>query len=175
VLENILRKKRKTAKELEDKAKSQAINKKVNHSKRIKKEIIILPEQFIRKYKANQTSYQRFKKRVFSKIFLAFLKVAFFLKKNKLGRGKLEKIPDEKTLILIRIRGFLSIDFLFIKEFFLIKSNTKISPRILSILKSLKLKEIHSAVFVKSNEKTSEKIKLIEPYITYGFFSLIYS
>ena len=64
MLENILKKKRKTAKELEDKARAKVLSKKAHLSQKIKKEKIILPDQFIKKYKANQTSYQRLKKRV---------------------------------------------------------------------------------------------------------------
>ena len=64
VLENILKKKRKSVKEDEDKAKSKIINLKAHRAKRIQKEKIILPDQFIKKYKANQHSYQKLKKRV---------------------------------------------------------------------------------------------------------------
>lgn len=64
ILENILKKKRSNTKEQEDKARAKVLSRKSNKAKKIKKEKILLPDHFVRKYKANQASYQRLKRRV---------------------------------------------------------------------------------------------------------------
>merc|ERR1711998_700171 len=60
--------------------------------------------------------------------------------------------PEPKIALVIRIRGI-----------------NRLSPKIRSILKLLRLRQLHNAVFIKLNKATIGMLKIIEPYIAYGY------
>ena len=61
-------------------------------------------------------------------------------------------VPDEpKVAFVVRIRGI-----------------NRVSPKTRKILQLLRLRQIHNGVFVKLNKATSNMLRLVEPYITYG-------
>jgi len=60
--------------------------------------------------------------------------------------------PDPKVALVIRIRGLC-----------------RISPKCKKILQLLRLRQIHNAVFIKLNASTKNMLKLILPYIAYGY------
>jgi len=65
-------------------------------------------------------------------------------------------VPAEpKLAIVIRIRGI-----------------NGVSPKVRKILKLLRLRQLHNAVFVKVNKPTLQMLHLIEPYIAYGYPNL---
>lgn len=68
---------------------------------------------------------------------------AFFIE----GEGRLA--------IVVRIRGI-----------------NQVSPKVKKILRLLRLRQIHNAVFVRLNKATSEMLRLVEPYIAYGYPNL---
>jgi 60S ribosomal protein uL30 len=59
--------------------------------------------------------------------------------------------PEPKIAIVIRIRGINGVD-----------------PRTKKILQLFRLRQIHSATFVKLNAATIKMLRLVEPYVTYG-------
>lgn len=69
------------------------------------------------------------------------------------GNFFLEEKP--KVAVIIRIRGI-----------------AKVAPKQRKVLQLLRLRQIFNAVFVKLNKPMQNMIRLIEPYVTYGYPSL---
>ena len=59
---------------------------------------------------------------------------------------------EPKVALLVRIRGV-----------------NKLAPKPKKILQLLRLRQLHNAVFVKLNKATWNMIRIVEPFITYGF------
>jgi 60S ribosomal protein uL30 len=59
--------------------------------------------------------------------------------------------PEAKLAFVIRIRGIIGM-----------------SPKVKKILQLLRLRQLHSGVFVKLNGSTIKMLRLVEPYIAYG-------
>merc|ERR1719471_443512 len=63
--------------------------------------------------------------------------------------------PEAKLLFVIRITGII-----------------KISPKPRKVMQLLRLKQLHNGVFLKVNKPVLNMLKLIDPYVTYGYPSL---
>mmetsp|Transcript_10078 Transcript_10078/g.15304 ORF Transcript_10078/g.15304 Transcript_10078/m.15304 type:complete len:241 (-) Transcript_10078:566-1288(-) len=63
--------------------------------------------------------------------------------------------PEAKVAFVIRIRGIIGV-----------------SPKVRKILQLLRLRQIHNGVFVKLNAATIKMLRLVEPYVAYGYPSL---
>jgi len=63
--------------------------------------------------------------------------------------------PEAKLLFVIRITGIM-----------------KLSPKPRKVLQLLRLKQLHNGVFLKVNKPIMNMLKLIQPYVTYGYPSL---
>uniref|UniRef100_A0A7R9VW21 Ribosomal protein L30 ferredoxin-like fold domain-containing protein n=1 Tax=Pseudictyota dubia TaxID=2749911 RepID=A0A7R9VW21_9STRA len=62
-------------------------------------------------------------------------------------------VPAEpKLALIIRIRGIIGV-----------------SPKAKKIMQLFRLRQIHNATFVRMNEATTRMLRLIEPYVTYGY------
>ena len=62
-------------------------------------------------------------------------------------------VPAEpKLCLVIRIRGIIGV-----------------SPKAKKVMQLFRLRQIHNATFVKLNEATIRMLRLIEPYVTYGY------
>ena len=59
--------------------------------------------------------------------------------------------PEAKLAFVIRIRGIIGM-----------------SPKVKKILQLLRLRQLHSGVFVKLTGATTKMLRLVEPYIAYG-------
>merc|ERR1712070_801403 len=59
---------------------------------------------------------------------------------------------EPKVALLVRIRGI-----------------NKLAPKPKKILQLLRLRQLHNAVFVKLNKATWNMLKMVEPFVTYGF------
>merc|ERR1712154_237782 len=66
--------------------------------------------------------------------------------------GNFYKPEDAKMAIVIRIRGI-----------------NRVSPKVRKVLHLFRLLQIHNAVFIKMNKATINMLKLIQPYIAYGY------
>lgn len=60
--------------------------------------------------------------------------------------------PEAKVLFIIRLKGI-----------------NKINPKVKSILRLLRLRQINNGVFMKVNTATWQMLRRVEPYVTYGF------
>jgi len=63
--------------------------------------------------------------------------------------------PEAKVLLVVRIRGI-----------------NRMSPKVRKVLRLLRLRQIHNAVLIKSNKATIGMLKLVEPWIAYGYPSV---
>lgn len=62
-------------------------------------------------------------------------------------------VPAEpKLALVIRIRGIIGV-----------------SPKAKKVMQLFRLRQLHNATFVKLNEATVRMLRLIEPYVTYGY------
>jgi len=62
-------------------------------------------------------------------------------------------VPAEpKLCLVIRIRGIIGV-----------------SPKAKKVMQLFRLRQLHNATFVKLNEATIRMLRLIEPYVTYGY------
>mmetsp|Transcript_9442 Transcript_9442/g.25123 ORF Transcript_9442/g.25123 Transcript_9442/m.25123 type:complete len:255 (-) Transcript_9442:81-845(-) len=72
----------------------------------------------------------------------------------KLG-GNFFVEPEAKLLFIVRIVGII-----------------KLSPKPRKVLQLLRLKQLHNGVFLKVNKPILQMLKLVQPYVTYGYPSL---
>merc|ERR1719436_947249 len=72
--------------------------------------------------------------------------------KSKLVKAMAEKTAKLKVALVVRIRGI-----------------NRLSPKVRKILQLLRLRQIHNAVFLRLNGATMQMLKLVEPYIAYGY------
>mmetsp|Transcript_7706 Transcript_7706/g.19318 ORF Transcript_7706/g.19318 Transcript_7706/m.19318 type:complete len:255 (+) Transcript_7706:99-863(+) len=72
----------------------------------------------------------------------------------KLG-GNFFVEPEAKLLFVVRIVGII-----------------KLSPKPRKVLQLLRLKQLHNGVFLKVNKPILQMLKLVQPYVTYGYPSL---
>jgi len=63
--------------------------------------------------------------------------------------------PEAKLLFVVRIVGIL-----------------KLSPKPRKVLQLLRLKQLHNGVFLKVNKPILQMLKLVQPYVTYGYPTL---
>jgi len=63
--------------------------------------------------------------------------------------------PDHKLALVVRIRGI-----------------NGLHPKPRKVLQLLRLRQIHNAVFVKLNKATINMLRLVEPYVAYGYPNL---
>eukprot|EP01083_Nonionella_stella_P064868 169493_1 len=75
--------------------------------------------------------------------------------KNARLNGNFFKDENHKMAIVIRIRGI-----------------NRVSPKVRKVLQLFRLLQIHNAVFIKLNKATINMLKLIQPYIAYGYPSV---
>eukprot|EP01040_Poterioochromonas_malhamensis_P021445 gene21445-25879_t len=63
--------------------------------------------------------------------------------------------PEEKLVFVVRVRGIIGV-----------------SPKVKKILQLLRLRQIHNGVFVRVNGATIKMLRLVEPFIAYGYPTL---
>ena len=63
--------------------------------------------------------------------------------------------PEEKLVFVVRVRGIIGV-----------------SPKVRKILQLLRLRQIHNGVFVRVNGATIKMLRLVEPFIAYGYPTL---
>ncbi|GBE63066.1 60S ribosomal protein [Babesia ovata] len=77
------------------------------------------------------------------------------LRRKAKAEGSFYKEADAKVVFVVRIKGI-----------------NKITPKPRLILKLFRLLQLHNGVFIKLNKATMEMLKLINPYVTYGYPTL---
>jgi len=69
--------------------------------------------------------------------------------------GGFYREEDAKVVFVVRIKGI-----------------NKLAPKPKKILQLFRLRQLHNGVFIKVNKATTEMLKCIQPYVTYGYPSL---
>lgn len=77
------------------------------------------------------------------------------LRREAKASGSYYVPPDAKLAFVVRIRGI-----------------NGVSPKVKKILQLMRLRQIHNGVFIKLNSATLKMLRLVEPYIAYGYPSL---
>lgn len=77
------------------------------------------------------------------------------LKRAAKATGSIYVPAEAKVALVVRIRGI-----------------TAVPPKTKKILQLLRLRQIHNAVFVKLNKASITMLRLVEPYIAYGYPTL---
>jgi large subunit ribosomal protein L7e len=73
-------------------------------------------------------------------------------KREAKSKGSFYVEEEPKVAFVIRIRGI-----------------NKLAPKPKKILQLLRLRQLHNGVFVKLNKATWNMIKIVNPFVTYGF------
>merc|ERR1719420_1426912 len=63
--------------------------------------------------------------------------------------------PEAKVALVIRVRGI-----------------NRMSPKVRKVLRLLRLRQLHNGVLIKMNKATIGMLKLVEPYVAYGYPSV---
>mmetsp|Transcript_6811 Transcript_6811/g.17557 ORF Transcript_6811/g.17557 Transcript_6811/m.17557 type:complete len:243 (-) Transcript_6811:1072-1800(-) len=77
------------------------------------------------------------------------------LKRQARKAGNFYVEPEAKVAILVRIKGI-----------------NAVAPKVRKVLQLFRLRQINNAVFVKLNKATINMIRIIEPYIAWGYPNL---
>jgi len=77
------------------------------------------------------------------------------LRREARKEGSFYKEPEPKLAFVVRIRGI-----------------NGVHPKVKKILQLLRLRQIHNGVFVKINAATLQMLRLVQPYIAWGYPSL---
>lgn len=77
------------------------------------------------------------------------------LKRNAKANGDFFVPPEAKLAFVTRVRGI-----------------NQASPKVRKILQLLRLRQIHNGVFVKLNGATIKMLRLVEPFVAYGYPNL---
>ena len=80
---------------------------------------------------------------------------AIRLRREAKAAGEYYVPPEPKLAFVVRIRGIIGV-----------------SPKVKKILQLLRLRQIHNGVFVKLNSATIKMLRLVEPYVAYGYPNL---
>jgi len=73
------------------------------------------------------------------------------LKRQAKNAGNFYVAPEAKVLFVVRVLGI-----------------NRMSPKTAKILQLLRLRQVHSGVFLRVNKAIMTMLKLVEPYVTYG-------
>merc|ERR1712178_199898 len=91
----------------------------------------------------------------YDKEYAAHQRKLITLRRQAKAAGNFFVEPEAKLLFVVRIKGIM-----------------KLSPKPRKVLQLLRLKQIHNGVFLKVNKPILNMLKLVQPYVTYGFPSL---
>merc|ERR1712187_969307 len=91
----------------------------------------------------------------YDKEYASFQKKLIAARRQAKTAGNFFVEPEAKLLFVIQIVGI-----------------TKLSPKPRKVLQLLRLKQLHSGVFLKVNKPILQMLKSVQPYVTYGYPSL---
>jgi len=95
------------------------------------------------------------KAKAYEEEYLALEKTAIDNRRAAKANGQIFVTPEEKLVFVIRIRGIIGV-----------------SPKVKKILQLLRLRQINNGVFVRINAATVNMLRLVEPFIAYGYPNL---
>jgi len=79
-------------------------------------------------------------------------KAAIYARREAKAKGGFYVPAEPKLCLVIRIRGTIGV-----------------SPKAKKVMQLFRLRQLHNATFVRLNEATVRMLRLIEPYVTYGY------
>jgi large subunit ribosomal protein L7e len=88
-------------------------------------------------------------------LYVQLEKEAIDNRRNAKANGQIFVTPEEKLVFVIRVRGIIGV-----------------SPKVKKILQLLRLRQLHNGVFVRVNAATINMLRLVEPFIAYGYPNL---
>lgn len=88
----------------------------------------------------------------YAKEYLQQEREAIRLQRNAKAANNFYVPPEAKLAFVIRIRGI-----------------NKIAPKPKKILQLFRLLQLNNGVFIKLNKATTEMLKVIEPYVAFGY------
>merc|ERR1712039_845606 len=91
----------------------------------------------------------------YEKEYAAHTRKLVALRRQAKAAGNFFVEPEAKLLFVVRIVGII-----------------KLSPKPRKVLQLLRLKQLHNGVFLKVNKPILNMLKLVQPYVTYGYPSL---
>jgi len=91
----------------------------------------------------------------YDKEYAAHQRKLIALRRKAKAAGNFFVEPEAKLLFVVRIVGIM-----------------KLSPKPRKVLQLLRLKQIHNGVFLKVNKPILNMLKLVQPYVTYGYPTL---
>lgn len=103
---------------------------------------------------ANVVSFTK-KAKQYDEEYKAIEKAAIDNRRSARANGDIYVPPEEKLVFVIRVRGI-----------------NGVAPKTKKILQLLRLRQLHNGVFVRVNAATTKMLRLVEPYIAYGYPSL---
>lgn len=77
------------------------------------------------------------------------------MKRAAKAEGNIFVEPESRLIVATRIRGIIGV-----------------SPKVRRILQLLRLRQIHNTVFIKANKATINMLRLVEPFVAYGYPNL---
>ncbi|GAA0142992.1 ribosomal protein [Lithospermum erythrorhizon] len=115
----------------------------------------VVPDSALKKQKRNEEwALDRLAKQ-YSKEYEEQEKELVRLKREARLKGGFYVNPEAKLLFIVRIRGI-----------------NAMPPKTKKILQLLQLRQIFNGVFLKVNKATINMLRLVEPYVTYGYPNL---
>merc|ERR1711981_296955 len=63
--------------------------------------------------------------------------------------------PESKVVFAVRVRGIVGV-----------------SPKVRKVLQLLRLRQLHNGVFIRLNKATINMLRLVEPFVAYGYPNL---
>merc|ERR1719343_1941406 len=108
-----------------------------------------------KKERANQRHELKMRTLKYDKEYATQTQKLIALRRKAKSEGNFFVEPEAKVLFVMRIVGII-----------------KISPKPRKVLQLLRLKQLHNGVFLKVNKPILNMLKLVQPYVTYGYPSL---
>jgi len=107
------------------------------------------------KARAEQRSALKSRSLKYDKEYAAHTRKLITLRRQAKKDGNFFVEPEAKLLFVVRIRGIL-----------------KLSPKPRKVLQLLRLRQLGNGVFLKVNKPILNMLKLVQPYVTYGYPTL---
>jgi large subunit ribosomal protein L7e len=109
----------------------------------------------IKKNRAEQRAQLKTRTLKYDKEYASHQRKLITLRRQAKADGNFFVEPEAKLLFVVRIVGIL-----------------KMSPKPRKVLQLLRLRQLHNGVFLKVNKPILNMLKLVQPYVTYGYPSL---
>merc|ERR1712060_519226 len=108
-----------------------------------------------KKSRTEQRTALRTRTLKYDKEYAAHQRKLITLRRQAKAAGNFFVEPEAKLLFVVRIKGIMGL-----------------SPKPRKVLQLLRLKQLHNGVFLKVNKPILNMLKLVNPYITYGYPTL---